>query len=55
MLKINVDRMMRLLSHNKETNQSAPDISDTLIGTWMALYGDKESLYTEEKDKEKEN
>ena len=55
MLKINVDRMMRLLSHYKETHPSAPEISDTLIGTWMALYGEKESLYTEEVDKEKEN
>ena len=55
MLKINVDRMMRLLEHYKVTHPSAPEISDTLIDTWMALYGEKESLYTEEKDKEKEN
>lgn len=55
MLKINIDRMIRLLEHYKATHPSAPEISDTLIGTWMALYGEKESLYTEEKDKEKEN
>ena len=50
MIKINVDRMMRLLSHYKETHPSAPEISDGLVGTWMALYGEKESLYTEGKE-----
>ena len=55
MIKINVDRMLRLLSHYKETHPSALEINDTLIDTWVALYGQKESLYTEEKDKEKEN
>ena len=50
MLKIDVDRMLRLLSHYKETHPSAPEISDTLIDTWVALYGEKENLYTEEKE-----
>lgn len=50
MLKINVDRMLRLLSHYKETHPSAPEISDILISTWMALYGEKENLYIEEKE-----
>lgn len=50
MLRINVDRMIRLLEHYKATHPSAPDISDTLIDTWMALYGEKENLYTEEKE-----
>ena len=52
MLKINIDRMMRFLSHYKETHPSAPEISDGLVGTWMALYGEKENPYEEE---EKEN
>ena len=52
MIKINVDRMIRLLSHYKETHPSAPEISDGLVGTWMALYGEKENPYEEEKEKE---
>lgn len=52
MLKINVDQMTRLLEHYKVTHPSASDISDALIGTWMALYGKKENLYEEEEEKE---
>ena len=52
MLKINVDRMIRLLSHYKETHPSAHDVSDGLVGTWMALYGEKENTYEEEEEKE---
>lgn len=53
MLKINVDQMIRILEHYKATHPSAPDVSDTLIGTWIALYGKKENPYEkEEKDKE---
>lgn len=52
MLKINVDRMIRLLEHYKATHPSAPDISDGLVGTWITLYGEKENPYEEE---EKEN
>lgn len=52
MLKINVDRMMRLLEHYKATHPSAPDVSDGLVGTWMALYGEKENPYEEEEEKE---
>ena len=52
MLKINVDRMMKLLSHYKETHPSALEISDGLVGTWMALYGEKENPYEEKEEKE---